>query len=55
MRFGVAPDHPEVKLVENKFEDLARDPRVNFIGNVSINKVLCTHTYAYAVNIFSTI
>lgn len=41
VRFGVAPDHPEVKLVENKFEELARDPRVTFIGNVSINETIC--------------
>ena len=42
VRFGVAPDHPEVKLVENKFGELARDPRVGFIGNVQVNKDLCT-------------
>ncbi len=27
VRYGVAPDHPEVKLVINKFEQLAQNPR----------------------------
>jgi adrenodoxin-NADP+ reductase len=27
VRFGVAPDHPEVKLVAHKFEHVATDPR----------------------------
>jgi adrenodoxin-NADP+ reductase len=50
VRFGVAPDHPEVKLVTNKFDQLASDPRcwycgtcqlcnlsiTSFIGNVNV-------------------
>ncbi|GAA5877028.1 hypothetical protein JCM8547_007496 [Rhodosporidiobolus lusitaniae] len=35
-RFGVAPDHPEVKNCEHKFEETARDPRFRFFGNVLI-------------------
>lgn len=36
MRFGVAPDHPEVKNVINSFTKVGSDPRVQFIGNVSL-------------------
>ncbi|TDZ59727.1 putative NADPH:adrenodoxin oxidoreductase [Colletotrichum sidae] len=40
VRFGVAPDHPEVKESQNcqdKFEEVASSPRFSFIGNVSID------------------
>ncbi|GAA6052324.1 hypothetical protein JCM3770_007252 [Rhodotorula araucariae] len=36
-RFGVAPDHPEVKNCEHKFEETARDPRFRFFGNVQVS------------------
>jgi adrenodoxin-NADP+ reductase len=36
VRSGVAPDHPEVKAVQNDFEEVASDPRVSFLGNVRI-------------------
>ena len=36
VRYGVAPDHPEVKNVENTFTNTAEDPRVQFFGNVAI-------------------
>ncbi|KAJ1522206.1 hypothetical protein ONE63_002514 [Megalurothrips usitatus] len=36
VRFGVAPDHPEVKNVINTFTKTARNPQVRFIGNVSL-------------------
>ncbi|PMD23398.1 mitochondrial putative NADPH:adrenodoxin oxidoreductase [Hyaloscypha hepaticicola] len=36
VRFGVAPDHPEVKNCQDKFEEVADSPRFNFIGNISI-------------------
>jgi NADPH-dependent glutamate synthase beta subunit-like oxidoreductase len=36
VRSGVAPDHPEVKSVQNDFEQVASDPRVKFLGNVRI-------------------
>ncbi|TGJ81007.1 hypothetical protein E0Z10_g7768 [Xylaria hypoxylon] len=36
VRFGVAPDHPEVKKCEDKFEEVASSPNFTFIGNVAI-------------------
>jgi NADPH-dependent glutamate synthase beta subunit-like oxidoreductase len=38
VRFGVAPDHPEVKLVTKEFQSVLDDPRVKFRGNVEIGK-----------------
>ncbi|KAL9063323.1 MAG: hypothetical protein Q9157_008302 [Trypethelium eluteriae] len=38
VRYGVAPDHPEVKNCEEKFEEVAASPRFNFIGNVAIGE-----------------
>ena len=35
-RFGVAPDHPEVKNCEEKFTEVAAGPNFRFIGNVKI-------------------
>ncbi|BFZ60781.1 NADPH-adrenodoxin reductase [Saitoella coloradoensis] len=39
VRYGVAPDHPEVKNVMHKFEEVASDPRFRFIGNTPIGSV----------------
>ncbi|KAK1729049.1 uncharacterized protein BDZ83DRAFT_606492 [Colletotrichum acutatum] len=39
VRFGVAPDHPEVKNCQDKFTEVAASPRFNFMGNVSIGDV----------------
>ncbi|KDQ58182.1 hypothetical protein JAAARDRAFT_35002 [Jaapia argillacea MUCL 33604] len=36
VRYGVAPDHPEVKNCTHKFDEAATDPRLSFFGNVSI-------------------
>ncbi|KAI0098197.1 hypothetical protein GGR51DRAFT_552619 [Nemania sp. FL0031] len=36
VRFGVAPDHPEVKNCRDKFEEVASSPNFTFIGNVAI-------------------
>lgn len=36
VRFGVAPDHPEVKNVINTFNKTANNPRVQFLGNVNV-------------------
>ncbi|KAF8512836.1 ferredoxin/adrenodoxin reductase [Hysterangium stoloniferum] len=36
VRYGVAPDHPEVKNCTNKFDEVASDPRVQFFGNVNV-------------------
>ncbi|KAL5340779.1 hypothetical protein BJX70DRAFT_94201 [Aspergillus crustosus] len=39
-RYGVAPDHPEVKNCEEKFTEVAGSPRFNFIGNVELGESL---------------
>lgn len=36
VRFGVAPDHPEVKSVQETFAEVAQNPRVRFFGNVQV-------------------
>ncbi|KAG2145991.1 uncharacterized protein EDB93DRAFT_495894 [Suillus bovinus] len=36
VRYGVAPDHPEVKNCTNKFDTTATDPRFHFFGNVNV-------------------
>lgn len=36
VRYGVAPDHQKIKLVERVFAKAAGDPRVRFFGNVSL-------------------
>ncbi|KAI0161648.1 nucleotide-binding domain-containing protein [Hypoxylon sp. FL1284] len=36
VRFGVAPDHPEVKNCQEKFQEVASSPDFTFIGNVSV-------------------
>lgn len=36
VRYGVAPDHPEVKNCQDRFEEVASSPRFQFIGNASI-------------------
>ncbi|KAH8863962.1 NADPH:adrenodoxin oxidoreductase, mitochondrial [Schistosoma japonicum] len=38
VRYGVAPDHPEVKNVINTFTEVAKNPRFSFFGNVCIGK-----------------
>ena len=38
IRFGVAPDHPEVKNVTHKFAALSADPRFSFYGNVQLSR-----------------
>lgn len=36
VRFGVAPDHPEVKNCQDEFEQVASSPLYNFIGNIQL-------------------
>ncbi|EST06349.1 NAD(P)-binding domain protein [Kalmanozyma brasiliensis GHG001] len=36
VRYGVAPDHPDVKNVENKFAAVSQDPRLRFAGNANV-------------------
>lgn len=38
VRFGVAPDHPEVKNVINTFTQTAQHERCSFHGNVNVGK-----------------
>lgn len=38
VRFGVAPDHPEVKNCQDTFEEVAQSPRFNYIGNVCVGR-----------------
>lgn len=38
VRFGVAPDHPEVKNVIHTFQKTAMNPNVNFWGNVNVGR-----------------
>ncbi|XP_050393659.1 NADPH:adrenodoxin oxidoreductase, mitochondrial [Patella vulgata] len=38
VRFGVAPDHPEVKNVINTFTQTAENERCSFMGNITIGK-----------------
>ena len=40
VRFGVAPDHAEVKYCQNTFEEVAASDRFNYIGNVEVGKTL---------------
>lgn len=38
VRYGVAPDHPEVKNVINTFNKTASNSNFNFYGNISLGK-----------------
>jgi len=38
VRFGVAPDHPEVKAVTKNFDKLAESEQVRFVGNVEVGR-----------------
>ncbi|KHJ32091.1 putative nadph-adrenodoxin reductase arh1 [Erysiphe necator] len=40
VRYGVAPDHPEVKNCQEKFNEIAQSPRFVFVGNVPIGEGL---------------
>lgn len=40
VRYGVAPDHPEVKNVIHTFTKIAENENVRFIGNVHIGKTI---------------
>ncbi|EGO00086.1 hypothetical protein SERLA73DRAFT_107063 [Serpula lacrymans var. lacrymans S7.3] len=54
VRYGVAPDHPEVKNCTNKFDTAAADPRFRFFGNVNIgNAPLSSIPHALTVPLSS--
>lgn len=42
VRYGVAPDHPDVKNVEGTFTKVASDDHVRFVGNVSLGSDIST-------------
>lgn len=48
MRYGVAPDHPEVKNVIHTFTKTAQNPRVNFFGNVKLGKDISMKQLLYS-------
>ncbi|EGX94658.1 NADPH-adrenodoxin reductase Arh1, putative [Cordyceps militaris CM01] len=39
VRHGVAPDHPEVKNCQDKFEEIASSPNFRFLGNVAVGSM----------------
>lgn len=55
VRYGVAPDHPDVKNVEHKFETVSQDPRLRFAGNVNVVQgepsASSSHPYPEAVQL----
>ncbi|KAG5479367.1 hypothetical protein LSCM1_04626 [Leishmania martiniquensis] len=55
-RYGVSPDHPDVKNVETKFMDLFQSGRVTWVGNVSVGTEIPLPTLLehYAAVVFST-
>ena len=38
IRAGVAPDHQSIKAVSRRYDDVAADPRVRFLGGVTVGK-----------------
>ena len=46
VRFGVAPDHPEVKNCQDTFTEVAEDRRFHFHGNVNLGYELPLQTLA---------
>ncbi|KAB8337245.1 hypothetical protein FH972_021547 [Carpinus fangiana] len=38
VRYGVAPDHPEVKNCQERFEEVAQSERFQFVGNVKVGR-----------------
>ncbi|KEG11914.1 adrenodoxin reductase [Trypanosoma grayi] len=55
-RYGVAPDHPEVKHVEQQFLEMFKSGRVTWIGNVEVGKQLPVETLLenYAAVVLAT-
>ncbi|KAI9220181.1 hypothetical protein BC828DRAFT_406040 [Blastocladiella britannica] len=39
VRYGVAPDHPDVKNVIHKFQEVAASPRMAYMGNVAVGNL----------------
>ncbi|KAF8905843.1 FAD/NAD-P-binding domain-containing protein [Gymnopilus junonius] len=47
VRYGVAPDHPEVKNCTHKFDQAASDPRLHFFGNIDVGST--SHSIPHAL------
>ncbi|WWD20421.1 hypothetical protein CI109_104897 [Kwoniella shandongensis] len=46
VRYGVAPDHPEVKNCQHKFDELSSDPRFKYFGNVLLSSQPSTSPFS---------
>ncbi|KAH7888734.1 hypothetical protein F5I97DRAFT_1925268 [Phlebopus sp. FC_14] len=55
VRYGVAPDHPEVKNCTNKFDAAATDPRFRFFGNVNVGSALSSIPHALSLPLSSVL
>ncbi|TFK19215.1 ferrodoxin-NADP(+) reductase [Coprinopsis marcescibilis] len=53
VRYGVAPDHADVKNCTHKFDETAKDPRFRFFGNVNIGDGLSPIPHALNVPLAS--
>lgn len=55
-RYGVAPDHPDVKNVEKQFLELFQSGKVTWIGNVNVGRDISVEAMLrhYAAVVFST-
>ncbi|KAL0948019.1 hypothetical protein HGRIS_010642 [Hohenbuehelia grisea] len=51
VRYGVAPDHPEVKNCTNKFDTAASDSRFRFFGNVNVGGSAATNPLPHALHV----
>ncbi len=40
IRFGVAPDHQSIKAVSKRYDKVADDPQVRFVGNVAVGEAV---------------
>lgn len=56
LRYGVAPDHPEVKNLEQKFNDMFSSRRCTWIGNIAVGKDISLERVlqAYTAVVIST-
>ncbi|KAI4226114.1 MAG: hypothetical protein L6R36_003414 [Xanthoria steineri] len=46
VRYGVAPDHPEVKNCQDKFTEVASSPDFTFIGNIKVGQDVSLKAFA---------
>ena len=51
LRYGVAPDHPDVKNVINTFTSIAKNERLNFFGNVTVGSDITLKDLRDAYNV----